>query len=142
MSTYFGRPSSGCQTLGLNPRWHDLTQDFARFGIHVQIGSPTRNSDDVIFCVSITNGVSSATQNAIANCSGKDFRPLCIVLTNSLLMGGDSLTGMAEYEERELISTNIGTERALKLSVFQDLDPNLVTRVVNSINNWSTFTSI
>lgn len=114
---------------------HELVDDFAQFGIHAKIGLSNENTPNVIFCLSITNGLSSGTKSAISNCLGKTFRPLCIILTSSLLMEGDSLSDLAEYELKEVLSTVMEADLISGLPVLMDLDPTLISKVVELANS-------
>ncbi len=96
---------------------HELVDDFAQFGIHAKIGLSNQKSPYAIFCVSITHGLSSGTKSAIANCRCREFSPLCIILTSSMLMEGDSLSDLAEYELKEMLSTIMESDLASSLPV-------------------------
>lgn len=116
----------------------NLPEQFRRFGIESEPIKAIANRDKVIFCLAATDGPSKGTRKSVELLHGKTIVPIAIILVYSDSVTDDSLRELANCEERELLSKVLPLDTVDGLPLLLDIDPNLMTKVVDLLQKTTT----
>lgn len=115
-----------------------IPKEFERFGIGVTSAEVASDCDPVVFCISVADGPTEGTRQAVNSLQGKTVVPLAIVLVYADVVDDASLRDLVNFEERDLLMSILPADIVDGLPLFLDVDPNLVRRITDLAKNTKT----